>query len=395
MATERIVVVGSGAFGMSAGRELAHRGYEIVMVDPTGPTPHSQASSRDISKVVRSEYDDDTDYTALAAESIDRWIALNEEWDTVYHNVGVTLLTAAMTPDSYEGRSLVTAQAAGNPVEILDEQAIRDRFPMFQRGRFKAGYHNSRGGFVEALRVLWHLRDDLNRLGVHWHMGQSVVELLISQDVCHGVILQDGSRIAADHVLLAAGAWTGILVPELQGLTKPIAQPIFHLGVQDLERYSPPQFTVIFAEMARTGHYLLPVHPRERVVKIGLHTSGRDIDPLRSDRLVNAREVQLLRSFLSDCIPELAVAPIVDSRICLYHDTLDYHFWIDHHPAIRNLTVACGGSGHAFKFTPVLGEIIADKVENLEHPYGHKFCWRSHADITSFHSGERLQLEDL
>ncbi len=104
-------------------------GHAVTLVDPTGPTPHSPASSRDISKVVRSEYNEDREYTALAAEAINRWLILNDEWDTVYHNVGVTLLAPAMTPDSYEGRSLATAQATGKSVEVLDTTAIRQRFP--------------------------------------------------------------------------------------------------------------------------------------------------------------------------------------------------------------------------------------------------------------------------
>ncbi len=69
------------------------------------------------------------------------------------------------------------------------------------------------------------------------------------------------------------------------------------------------------------------------------------MDPVRHDRMVSTQEVQLLRTFLREYIPELADAPIVDSRICFYHDTLDYHFWIDRHPEIQNLTIACGGSG--------------------------------------------------
>lgn len=395
MAPEHTIIVGAGAFGMSAGKELAQRGHAVTIVDPTGPTPHSPASSRDISKVVRSEYNEDREYTALAAESIDRWLSLNEEWDTVYHNVGVTLLAPTMTPDSYEGRSLATAQATGKSVEILDATAIRNRFPMFPAGKLNAGFFNPRGGFVEALRVLWHLRDDLNRLNVQWHLGQPVASLLIFRGVCQGVVLQDGTRLTADQTVLATGAWTGRLVPELQGLAKPTAQPVFHLEVADLARYSPPRFTVMMANMERTGLYLLPVHPRERVVKIGLHTSGRDMDPVRQDRMVSTQEVQLLRTFLRDYIPELADAPIVDSRICFYHDTLDYHFWIDRHPEIQNLTIACGGSGHGFKFTPVLGEIIADRVEDNLHPYGHKFRWRSTADIVDPYRGERLCLADL
>jgi glycine/D-amino acid oxidase-like deaminating enzyme len=55
---------------------------------------------------------------------------------------------------------------------------------------------------------------------------------------------------------------------------------------------------------------------------------------------------------------------------------LDEHFWIAQHPSRPGLTVAAGGSGHAFKFAPVLGSIIADAVEGRQNPILQKFRWR-------------------
>lgn len=393
MAPERIIIVGTGAFGLSAGRELARRGHDVIMVDPTGPTPHALSSSRDISKVVRSEYWDDADYTRMGEESIERWLQLNAEWgDRVYHNVGVALLAPDMTETSYEGRSLATARAMDKPAAQLDAAGIRERFPMFRPGAFNAGYFNPRGGYVEALRALRHLRDDLICLGAVWHLGRTVTALDTSRNTCQGVVLDDGTRLAADHILLATGAWTGLLVPQLQPHAQPTGQPIFHLAVTDWPRYSPPHFSVILADIENTGQYILPLHPVEKVIKVGLHTRGREVHPVQGNRMVQKREVRLLRKFQKACIPELARAPIVDSRICLYHDTRDHHFWIDRHPELCNLTVACGGSGHAFKFTPLLGDIIADTVEGIPHRYAAKFRWRQIAEPAS---DARPRLEDL
>lgn len=395
MPSDRIVVVGSGAFGLSTARVLSHRGYAVTVVDPTGPTPHSPAASRDISKVVRSEYWDDAEYTELAEAAIDQWLGFNERWGVVYHNVGVTLLTPEMTASSYEGRSYATALARGKPVERLDEGAIRRRFPMFAPGSFNEGYFNPRGGYVEALKVLYHLRDDLERAGVQWRIGAKVASLIQDGDRCRGVRLTDGSPLEGDHVLLAMGTWTGLLLPELRSRTQSTGQPEFFLAVPDIQRYSPPAFTVVMADIENTGQYMMPVHPVERVVKVGLHTTGRPMHPERDSRMVGDREVQALRAFQKKHMPELATAPIVDTRLCMYHDTQDQHFWIDRHPAIDNLTVACGGSGHAFKFLPVLGQIIGDVVEGKDHPYRRKFQWRGLVDHTMAEPAARPRLEDL
>ena len=115
---------------------------------------------------------------------------------------------------------------------------------------------------------------------------------------------------------------------------------------------------------------------------------------MRDDRIVTDTETCIMRHMFGKYIPELAAAPVIDSRICLYCDTPDYHFWIDRHPDIDNLTVACGGSGHGFKFMPVLGAIIADAVEGKTNRYHGKFRWHRPLPNKSYH-GERRELADL
>ncbi|HAA94228.1 MAG TPA: sarcosine oxidase, partial [Dehalococcoidia bacterium] len=66
---------------------------------------------------------------------------------------------------------------------------------------------------------------------------------------------------------------------------------------------------------------------------------------------------------------------------CLYSDTWDGDFWIDRDPEREGLMVATGGSGHAFKFTPVLGGLVADALEGIENPYSKRFAWRALGEV--------------
>ncbi len=373
-------MVGAGAFGLAAAWELAQRGFELVIVDPTGPTPHSLAASRDISKVVRSEYGGDLTYTRMAQKSIDQWIQLNERWGQVYHNTGIAWLSSDSAAAEFESLTLKTAGRINIELEILGATEIKERWPMFNQELFQRGIFNPRGGFVEARRALEHLRDELHHFKVEWHIGKSVANLSLAKGRCLGVVLADGVRLEAEHVLVAAGAWTGLLVPLVSRLASVTAQPIFHLLIEDWKRYSSPRFSVAFLDTETTGVYAMPLHPEEKVIKVGLHTQGRDAHPQLSDRIVQEQEITHLRCQLKRCAPELSECPIVYSRVCLYHDTLDFDFVIDRHPEIENLTVACGGSGHGFKFTPLLGEIVADRVENIQHPFAKKFKWREQAN---------------
>ncbi len=83
-----------------------------------------------------------------------------------------------------------------------------------------------------------------------------------------------------------------------------------------------------------------------------------------------------LRAFLAETFPSLVDAPVVYSRVCRYADTRDGDFWIAPDPERPGLTVAGGGSGHGFKFAPVLGELIANAVEGRHDPRLGRFRWR-------------------
>jgi glycine/D-amino acid oxidase-like deaminating enzyme len=60
----------------------------------------------------------------------------------------------------------------------------------------------------------------------------------------------------------------------------------------------------------------------------------------------------------------------------MYCDTHDGNFWIAPDPEREGLVIAAGDCGHGFKFAPVLGEIIADAVEQKSNPILEKFRWR-------------------
>ena len=50
-------------------------------------------------------------------------------------------------------------------------------------------------------------------------------------------------------------------------------------------------------------------------------------------------------------------------------------------PEREGLVIASGDCGHGFKFAPVLGEIIADAVEEKSNPILEKFRWRPEVSI--------------
>lgn len=66
-----------------------------------------------------------------------------------------------------------------------------------------------------------------------------------------------------------------------------------------------------------------------------------------------------------------------ESRILWYTDTIKNDYIYDFVPNKKGLFVACGGSGHAFKMLPVLGQFLVDKIEGRENSYTKLFSWKS------------------
>lgn len=385
-----ILVIGAGIFGATTAVELRSRGHRVTLIDE-GAQPHPLAATTDISKVVRMEYGTDEQYMEMVEDSITGFHEWNERFDDVlYHETGVTMFTRlAMTPGGFEYESYQTLLRRGHSPERLGPEEISRRFPAWKPGEYVDGFFHAVGGYAESGRVLSHVRTWAETDGVRMIDGL-VVEIEVESGRAVGALTDGGQRIAADHFVVATGSWAPKLVPELEAEMKSTGHPVFHLKIDDPELFTPPLFGAFTADVARTGWYGFPFHPLEGVIKIANHGIGVSIDPAHDAREVAISDEQALRHFLSFTFPALVDAPIVFTRLCLYCDTRDEHLWIDHHPRIEGLTIASGGSGHGFKFAPVLGSLIADAVESIPNPWLDKFRWRHLAQETGGEEAARF-----
>jgi len=393
----RIIVVGAGVNGVTAAIELKKRGHEVVLVDP-GPLPHALAASTDISKAVRAAYGNDEDYTALAERSIKLWRQWNEEFGTtLYHEVGVMFVTRReMEPGDFEYESLKLLEKRRLNVARMDGPQLWKRFPAWNPDLYRDGVLEIEAGYAESGRAVGMLVERARSVGVELREGCKFVALDEMNGRVAAVILSEveesrseglkiisrGSstslgmtRIAGDFVVMAVGAWTPYLLPFTRGFFRATGQPVFHLQPSNPELFAPARFPVFGADITTTGYYGFPIN-RDGVVKIANHGLGREMSPDSSERVVTADDERNLREFLAYSFPSLADSPIVYTRVCMYCDTHDGHFWIACDPEREGLVVAAGDSGHGFKFAPVLGEIIADAVEGKDNPLLDKFRWR-------------------
>ena len=358
---------------MTAALELRRRGRDVTLIDP-GPLPHPLAESTDISKVVRADYGADEEYTARMEIALDGWRRWNAMWpEPLFHETGVLFVCrAAMARGGFEHESFSLLTRRGHRLERVDAAAIAARFPAWKTGAFVDGYFNPSGGFAESGKVVARLLADAKDAGVVLRGSCRVERLAENGSRVGGVVIEGEEIVRAEHVVLTAGSWSQHLVPSLASQLRSVGQPVFHLAPRDRAPFDASRFPVFGADIARTGYYGFPVTP-DGVVKIANHGTGRAMHPDSSERVVTAEETATLRAFLRDTFPALADAEIAATRVCVYGDTHDEHFLIAPDPDRAGLVVAAGGSGHGFKFAPILGGIVADAVEGNVIP---KFRWR-------------------
>lgn len=372
-----VVIVGAGVYGVTAALELHQRGYRVQLLDP-GPLPHPLAASTDISKAIRLDYGPDDEYLTLMESALDQWRQWNTEWpEPLFHEVGLLVLCRApMQPGGFEYESYQRLRQRQHRPERLTADDIRRRYPAWARAHYMDGYFNPEGGYAQSGQVMARLLEQAQVQGVELYERQWLAGFIERPGSVSGVVTQTGARFEGDAVVIATGAWTPTILPELASHFRSSGMPVFHLSPTNPELFQAEHFPVFTADVALTGYYGFPHHPVHRVVKVAMHGLGRVMSPDSPERKVTEAEIAHLRNFLFDHCPVLAEAPITYTRQCFYCDTWDGHFWIAPHPERAGMIVATGDSGHAFKFAPVLGPLIADVVEGRANPYLHKFRWR-------------------
>lgn len=376
-----ILIIGGGIFGITAAVELRDRGWAVTVLDQ-GRIPHPDAASTDISKVVRMDYGTDEIYTAMGERSLARWAEWNAaSQQELFHNDGFLVMSRdeEMRPGGFEHDTFHFLAARGHRLRRVRRSDLAANHPVWNSEKYGDGYLNPAGGWAESGKVVAWQKAAAAAHGVIIVESARFHSLIEKAGTVAGACSSDGREWLADATLMAAGAWTPFLLPELQTAMRTTGQPVVHFMPANPGAYRPPAFPVWGADIGRTGWYGFPANA-DGIVKVANHGPGRPITDPSQARDVSADEIAKFRGFLRDTFPPLADAPVAGTRQCWYCDTFDGHFWIDHNPHRPGLVVAAGDSGHAFKFAPVIGDLIADVVERKPNPWKQRFRWREPAD---------------
>jgi glycine/D-amino acid oxidase-like deaminating enzyme len=339
-------VVGAGAWGLPTAAELAGRGHDVVLLDRYG-VANRLSSSPGPTRLWRLTHPDAV-RVRLARRSVEAMERLAARAGRAVFlrrgllwrdDAGLPDVTAALTAEDVPHEHVAAADVArwfpGLRADGRDAVWQADAGPVLAAASMaaQAGLFDGAGGTTVIGAEVTHV--DIRSAGVRLRLG-------------------DGSAMDADSVVLAPGPGAARLL-ECLGIDvplRPVLEQVVHVGGPgdtDLPcLYDGPTD-------AAPSMYAMPTPGLG--YKVGLDRELRELEADDADRTpdptLTAMAVERVRRDLTTLRPE-----VVDAQVCSWTESPDHRFVIDTIPG--GVTIACGDSGEGFKFSALMGLVLAD-----------------------------------
>ena len=355
------IVAGVGSVGSAASYHLARRGAKVLGIDQFS-IPHEQGSHHGHSRMIRQAYYEHPDYVPLLHRAYDLWHDLqsNSEQSPFFHLTGGLY----MGPD--DGSIVAGSQRAAEEHrlahEIWNAEEARAHFPMFAPAEDHRAFYETKAGFLRPeLAVAAHAAA-ARQSGATLNTDEGLLSWISHGD--HIEVVTNKAAYSTAQLVITSGAWTATIAADL-GIPLKVTRQVlaWFEPLGDRERFLPENFPCWFIETEPPfGHYGFPVMEGDPGLKIALHKPGKAIEPgqlTAEEQSPCVDEIVQLRAVLDEYLPGCA-GDLLHACTCMYTNSPDSHFIIGGHPKHERVNIACGLSGHGFKFASVIGEILAD-----------------------------------
>jgi len=342
--------------GSAALYHLARRGTRVVGFDQFSP-PHSNGSSHGRTRIIRLAYYEDPSYVPLLRRAYELWREMEEQTGQrllrITGSLDVSTLDGGIFP-----RSLASCELHAIRHEVLTSADLSRRFPGYCFPDDYLAVYQPDGGILDPEAcVATHLSAAI-KAGATVHLDERVLGVEPGDRAT--VIRTSAGEYSAERVVVAAGPWTRELVPRLRELAVPERQVVGWFEPADPALFDADRFPVFNARVEEGHYYGFPFDVGG--VKVGrYHHLEERVDPSGYDRDIHPRDEAILRAFVERYLRS-AAGPMVRAETCLFTNSPDEHFIIDR--LDDRTAVAAGFSGHGFKFCSVVGEILADLVQD-------------------------------
>jgi sarcosine oxidase len=350
------IVVGGGAMGTATARELSERGRETLLLERF-TIGHDRGSSAGPTRIFRFTYEH-PDYVRMARPALEAWRELEDR-------SGERLLYTTGGIDIGEGarQSARALEAAGEPSAWISPEEAVERWPglviapgtpvLFQEG----------GGVCMADRTVMAQARLVRELGATV-LEESAAEAV--RQTADWVEVRTARGIYTARVVVAtAGPWAAKVLATA-GIDVPLVPSLEQVSYFRLAG-DPHPFPAIVDWTGETTReadvraaagsipYALPNPEEPGSIKMALDRSGPEVDADERSFEPDPERLRRVEGWAARRFRPLEEAR--PPQTCLYTNTPDGEFVLDR---IGNVVVSSPCSGHGFKFTPLIGKILAD-----------------------------------
>ncbi len=348
--TPEVIVVGAGIIGTACARELHTAGMKVALVDANFPGGGVTAAGMG-HLVVLDESEHELDLTMLS-------LRLWKEFAEAYPGVGELTRSGTLWVAENEsqlkraGERAARLRARGWPAEELNSDDMHRAEPLLRRG-VSGGLRVEADAVVYAPAVAHAIADELKQRGCALHLGRRVRAI---ED--HALEFEDGSRMGAQHIVVAAG-------PQITGLLPDT--PVFlrkgHLAITD--RYSELlRHQVVSMNYGQTsggaGGYAVAANVQPRASGQWLVGSSRQEG--NADSAIDRPVLRAVLNAAIELLPALSDMRIIRSWTGFRPATPDGHPLIGPHPSRAGAWLAEGHEGLGITTCFATARLLADQM---------------------------------
>jgi sarcosine oxidase len=367
-----VIVIGVGSMGSATCYYLAKRGYKVLGLEQFDIS-HEFGSHAGQSRIIRKAYFEHPDYVPLMERAYNNWKQLESETgEQLYYKTG---LLYAGNPDNEIIKGVKLAASLYNiELEQLDNRDVSNRFSQFNfPGTFNV-LLEPEAGFLPPEKAIRLYASEAKKKGATIHSNEKVIEWSAyrripgeHKDGSGIVVKTDKLTYQCNKLVITAGAWAGKMIPSIANKIKVTRQFVAWIKTKNDQQFVLNNFPcwMIGDDDKHGCYYGFPLLDPEKFgapagLKLAHHFPRQVTDPDNVNRQTTDDDIENLKYCLNKYLPGVFDS-LMHSKICLYANSPDENFMIDRLPGYEEtVSIACGFSGHGFKFASVVGEILAD-----------------------------------
>lgn len=362
------IVIGLGAMGSASVYQLSKKNNKVLGLDQFTP-PHKSGSTHGDTRITRQAIGEGEEYVPLSLRSYEIWEELERKTGKKLLTITGGLIVGSDIAQSLHGSSrflqatINTARKFNISHSVFTSGELKERFPQFRIEDNYVGYYEDKAGFLRPELCVETQIELARQYGAQINFNEKVRQLIPLADGSVEV-KTDKAIYHANKVIVSAGPWIAQFFPEYTDLFKVYRQVLywFDLPENSITAYFPENFPVfIFAVSGENDIYGFPaIDGSGGGLKVAFEEYVTDTTPEKVNREITPEETErAYNKYIAKHLPGLS-NKCVKAVSCLYTVTPDSKFIIDIHPRHPQIIIASPCSGHGFKHSAAIGEILSE-----------------------------------